>query len=211
MGKPDSKIKSDRKGLNVWKKLREAVSLLPFSFSEEDTDILNKQTIKMGKIQPLHSYITVWLERLNIKKPVVPKLMTEEERKLHMMLIDEEMQELLLALSRNDDLTELCDAYFDVLWVVTQAAMVNGININDIVRAGSMSNLSKFCSTSDEAYATVDAYGKGTHPDKQGVSIETYVDEQDGVFIVKRTKDNKVMKSINFSQPNFNFIVDRAK
>jgi len=201
----------NKKGLNVWKKIREVVYLPPFFFSKKNTNILNKQTIKMGKIQPLHSYITVWLERLNIKKPVTPQLMTDEQKKLNMMLIDEEMQELLLALSKNDDLTELCDAYFDVLWVVTQAAMINGININDIVCAGSMSNLSKFCSTSDEAYATVDAYLKGTHPDKMGISIETHVEENDGVFSVKRTKDNKTMKSINFKQPDFTFITDRAK
>jgi len=201
----------NKKGLNVWKKIREVVYLLPFFFSKKDADILNKQTIKMGKIQPLHSYITVWLERLNIKKPVTPQLMTDEQKKLNMMLIDEETQELLLALSKNNDLTELCDAYFDVLWVVTQAAMINGININDIVRAGSMSNLSKFCSTSDEAYATVDAYLKGTHPDKMGISIETHVEENDSVFSVKRTKDNKTMKSINFKQPDFTFITDRAK
>ena len=88
----------NKKGLNVWKKIREVVYLLPFFFSKKGTDILNKQTIKMGKIQPLHSYITVWLERLNIKKPVTPQLMTDEQKKLNMMLIDEEMQELLLAL-----------------------------------------------------------------------------------------------------------------
>ena len=80
-----------------------------------------------------------------------------------MMLIDEEVQELMIALSKNDDIVELCDAYFDVLWVVTQSAMMNGVNINDIVRAGAASNLSKFCDTHEEAIRTVTAYMNGTH------------------------------------------------
>jgi len=163
------------------------------------------------KVNPLHSYITVWLEKIGIKKPDKPYLMTPEQKKMNMMLIDEEVQELMIALSKNDDIVELCNAYFDVLWVVTQSAMMNGININDIVRAGAASNLSKFCDTHEEAIHTVRVYMNGTHPNKQGVFIETCVEEVNGSYIIKRTKDGKVMKSISFKEPDFNFIKNRMK
>jgi len=163
------------------------------------------------KVNPLHSYITVWLEKIGMKKPDKPCLMTPEQKKMNMMLIDEEVQELMIALSKNDDIVELCDAYFDVLWVVTQSAMMNGININDIVRAGAASNLSKFCDTHEEAIKTVTAYMDGTHPNKQGVFIETRIEKINDSYIIKRIKDNKVLKSISFKEPDFSFIENRMK
>ena len=135
------------------------------------------------KVNPLHSYITVWLEKIGMKKPDKPCLMTPEQKKMNMMLIDEEVQELMIALSKNDDIVELCDAYFDVLWVVTH----------------------------EEAIKTVTAYMDGTHPNKQGVFIETRIEEINDSYIIKRIKDNKVLKSISFKEPNFSFIEDRMK
>lgn len=163
------------------------------------------------KVNPLHSYITVWLEKIGMKKPDKPCFMTPEQKKMNMMLIDEEVQELMIALSKNDDIVELADAYFDVLWVVTQSAMMNGLNINDIVRAGSMSNLSKFCDTSEEAFKTVEAYLEGKHPNKLGQFIETYAQQVGDSYIIKRTKDDKVMKSISFKEPDFSFIEQRMR
>jgi hypothetical protein len=138
--------------------------------------------------------------------------MTREDADFNTMLIREEVNELLSALSTNNDLTELCDAYFDVLWVVTQSAMLNGLNINDLCRAGFYSNMSKFCNTYEEALDTVEAYAKGEHPAKYGTQIECRIDEnRDGSFTVKRASDSKILKSINFKEPDFSFIVQRAK
>jgi hypothetical protein len=33
------------------------------------------------KVNPLHSYITVWLEKIGMKKPDKPCLMTPEQKK----------------------------------------------------------------------------------------------------------------------------------
>ena len=135
------------------------------------------------KVNPLHSYITVWLEKIGMKKPDRPCFMTPEQKKMNMMLIDEEVQELMIALSKNDD----------------------------IVRAGAASNLSKFCDTHEEAIRTVTAYMNGTHPNKKGVFIETRIEEVNGSYVIKRTKDDKVMKSINFKEPDFSFIENRMQ
>lgn len=159
----------------------------------------------------MHSYIRVWMEKTGTDKPSTPRLMTREDADFNSMLIKEEVNELLSALKSNNDLAELCDAYFDTLWVVTQAAMLNGLNINDINRAGFFSNMSKFCKTYEEALDSTEAYIKGEHPAKMGTQVECYIDDnEDGSFTIKRTSDSKIMKSINFKEPDFSFILQRA-
>jgi NTP pyrophosphatase (non-canonical NTP hydrolase) len=61
------------------------------------------------------------------------------------------------------------------------------------------SNWTKFCKTEEEAYLTVEAYINGTHPNKLGEKINCYyVKVKDNLFIVKKSSDNKILKSINF-------------
>ncbi len=160
------------------------------------------------EILPMHSYITVWLQTIGQTKPSQPEFMDVDTKKFNMELIREEVNELLHAMEAND-FTEMCDGYFDALWVITQAAMFNGININDIIRAGFQSNMSKFCKSVEEAEETVDAYTNGTHPNKMGTCIPTYYEQVNDLYVVRRSSDNKVMKSINFREPDFSFILDR--
>ena len=66
------------------------------------------------------------------------------------------------------------------------------------------SNFSKYCKTFEEAQETVNAYANGTHPNKLGEIIETYIVSTkytEYPFVVKR-KDGKVLKSINFKDVN---------
>jgi hypothetical protein len=51
----------------------------------------------------------------------------------------------------------------------------------------------------------------GTHPNKQGVFIETRIEKINDSYIIKRIKDNKVLKSISFKEPDFSFIENRMK
>jgi len=108
-----------------------------------------------------------------------------------------------------NDLTEICDGIGDSLWTITQLAMMHGLNINDITRAVYMSNMSKFCKTRQEALDTVIAYELGKHPNKMGVHMATTFELVGELYVVKRTTDNKVMKSINFKEPDFSFIINR--
>jgi NTP pyrophosphatase (non-canonical NTP hydrolase) len=154
--------------------------------------------------------VMLWLDKLNVVKPSVPTFMSPTEKELHINLVQEEVTELLTAV-QNNDMKEICDGLADSLWVITQLGMLHGININEVVRECLNSNMSKFCSTEQEAIDTVEAYHNGTHPDKEGVSISVYYEQRGDKWIVLRLKDDKVMKSINFKQPDFSNIVDRMK
>lgn len=162
----------------------------------------------MSKKINIADAVMLWLDRLRIKKPSVPTFMNETEKKLHVNLVKEEVNELLTAVE-NNDMVEICDGIADSLWVITQLGMLHGININEVVRECLTSNLSKFCDTEDEAIATIKAYHEGTHPDKMGVSISVYYEQHGDKWIILRMKDDKVMKSINFKQPDFSHITNR--
>jgi hypothetical protein len=68
------------------------------------------------------------------------------------------------------------------------------------------SNYSKFCLTEKEALDTCEAYEKGEHPNKMGVKM-TDVDyrqvEGKSIYIVFSTENGKILKSINYEEPNF--------
>jgi NTP pyrophosphatase (non-canonical NTP hydrolase) len=157
---------------------------------------------------PLHSMVTVWLTTIGQQKPTQPEMMSDEVRDFNMKLINEEVTELLTAM-KNNDFTETCDGYFDALWVITQAAMLNGININELLFAGFNSNMSKFCKTVEEVEDTIVAYATGKHPSKMGVQIATHYEQVGDLYIIRRNSDNKVMKSINFKEPDFSAITSR--
>lgn len=162
----------------------------------------------MSKKINIVDMVTVWLDRLGIEKPSQPTFMSPTEKELHINLVQEEVAELLTAV-QNDDMTEICDGLFDSLWVITQIGMLHGININQVIHEGMKSNMSKFCTSEQEAIDTVEAYHNGVHPDKMGVSISVYYEQKGDKWIVYRLKDDKVMKSINFKQPDFSQITDK--
>jgi hypothetical protein len=154
---------------------------------------------------PLHSMVTVWLTTIGQQKPDQPQLMEAGLRDHYVNITKEEIDELYAGIKK-DDLTQICDDLFDSLWCITQLAMMHGININDLTRAGYISNMSKFCKTRQEALDTVIAYELGTHPNKMGIAIETVFEQVGELYVVRRKSDNKVMKSINFKEPDFSAI-----
>jgi phosphoribosyl-ATP pyrophosphohydrolase len=162
----------------------------------------------MSKKMNIVGAVMLWLDKLNVTKPSVPTFMSPTEKNLHINLVQEEVAELLTAV-QNNDMVEICDGVADSLWVITQLAMLHGINVNEVIRECLNSNMSKFCSTEQEAIDTIEAYHNGTHPNKEGVSISVYYEQRGDKWIVLRVKDDKVMKSINFKQPNFLHIIDR--
>jgi len=164
--------------------------------------------MKETKQIPMHSCVAMWLKTIGEEKPSQPQLMTGKQKELYTKITREETDELYSAIEA-DDLTEICDGLFDSLWCITQLAMMHGININDITRAGYISNMSKFCKTRQEAVDTVIAYELGKHPSKPGVVIDTVFEQVGDLYVVRRTSDNKVMKSINFKEPDFSFITKR--
>ena len=110
--------------------------------------------------------------------------------------IKEETDELAEAIE-NKDIVEVLDAICDLLYVaVGNATMVFGLK--DKLEAAyaevQASNMSKSCTTPEEAQATVEARSK-----EHGECFYRQVGDR---WVVYRASDYKVMKSINYFKPN---------
>jgi predicted HAD superfamily Cof-like phosphohydrolase len=140
-----------------------------------------------------------WRHTFGLPNRETPQVASEEEAKLAISLIDEELDELALATlddNYNPKLDQIADAIGDLYFVVTQAAMIHGLDPEMLIDRVYKSNMSKLCHTEQEAVDSVKAY-----TDKE---ISTYYTQlPDGKFIIKRTVDNKVLKGINFFEPDW--------
>lgn len=122
---------------------------------------------------------------------------------LSISLIDEELIELKQGCINNDK-EEIKDAIADLFVVLMNNAYYNNISIKEIEEMYNkvcISNKSKFCTSTVEASATVDAYKNGTHWDKLGTKIDCYYEKVGDYFIIKRN-DGKILKSINYKPVN---------
>lgn len=128
---------------------------------------------------------------------------TFQQRKLGLHLIEEENAELVRAVVI-DDKQEIIDACVDLFWVVTNNLVFNNISLEEFeeyAQKVSYSNWSKFCISEEDAINTVKAYAEGTHPDKPGHQIECYWKQVGKLYVIYRTEDNKIMKSIFYETP----------
>jgi hypothetical protein len=116
-----------------------------------------------------------------------------ERCNLRVSLLAEELDELKEAIAAND-IVEIADALCDLQYVLSGAVLEFGMGekfvelFNEVQR----SNMSKACSSLEEAENTVKFY-----QDKDGTEAE--IKEENGVWKVYRKSDNKVLKSINYS------------
>ncbi len=171
--------------------------------------------------------MNIYLEKvkefmLTFGQPVLdkPTSLTQDRQRLRIALIFEELKEYaessgeleyfnLLALNSQQefqenywdkdityvpivDQVEQLDALLDLQYVISGAIHEHGFG--EIFDAGfdevHNSNMSKACSTQDQIDRTFDFY------DKEDTAI--LFDEKDGKYIVKRLKDHKVLKNIDY-------------
>ncbi len=137
------------------------------------------------------------------KAPILetPQIPSFDRCKLRVSLIAEELKELEDAIKAND-IVEIADALCDIQYVLSGAVLEFGLGnkfvelFNEVQR----SNMSKACSSYDEAKETVKFYFE-----KDGTIAEIV---QDGdKFLVYRTSDNKVLKSVKYSPANLTSIL----
>ena len=131
----------------------------------------------------------------NNYEPTIPKEKKEWQFVYDFVL--EELEEYRQA-CENGDIVEILDALCDITYVsLGNGVMLHGLKdkIWPAYQEVQASNLSKSCSTEEEAVETVSVRSKEQnepcHYEKVG---ERYV--------VYRTRDRKVMKSINYFKPN---------
>lgn len=127
-------------------------------------------------------------------------LPTTKKQMLVHDLIEEERLELLEAQKTNNR-KEMLDAYVDLFWVVTNGLYYDGFTQEEfMVHANKVEsqNFSKYCKTEEEAMLSIQAYREGTHPNKMGELIEATYRKNGDYYIILRSSDFKILKSINY-------------
>jgi len=135
-----------------------------------------------------------------LDQPVIPDAKRCE---LRINLLQEELNELKDAIADND-LVEVADALADIQYVLSGAIHEFGLGnrFKALFDEVQRSNMSKICETREIAEATLKHY-------KDTKDTDGFIAEEDGHFLVYRTADNKVLKSINYSPADLKSIVEQ--
>ena len=147
---------------------------------------------------PFVSQVEEFNETFNKPNNYEPTIPEEKEWKFVYDFILEELEEYREA-CENGDIVEILDALCDIAYVsLGNGTMLHGLKdkIWPAYEEVQASNLSKACSTEEEAIQTVSQRSK-----EQGEACH-FEKLKEGRYIVYRTRDKKVMKSINYFRPN---------
>lgn len=146
----------------------------------------------MQKIDPLN--LVADFHR-TFKHPILsdPQIPSEDRSNLRVSLIAEELKELEEAIKAND-IVEVADALCDIQYVLSGAVLEFGLGdkFRTLFEEVQRSNMSKACTSEDEAIKTVEHY-------KTEKGTEAYYQEVEGKWLVYRKGDNKTLKSVNYS------------
>lgn len=125
-----------------------------------------------------------------LKEPGIP---SEDRCKLRVALIAEELKELEQAI-RDKDIVEVADALCDIQYVLSGAILEFGLGekFKELFEEVQRSNMSKACSTEEEARETVEHYRL-----KDGTIC--YYRQAGEKWLVYRKTDNKTIKSMGYS------------
>jgi hypothetical protein len=126
--------------------------------------------------------------------PVIP---SRKEWEFVYNFVLEELEEYKEA-CESGNIVGILDALCDITYVsLGNGAMLHGLKhkIIDAYAEVQASNMSKSCKTEEEAIQTVELRST-----QQGEPC--HYEEKDGYYVVYRTRDRKVMKSINYFQPD---------
>jgi predicted HAD superfamily Cof-like phosphohydrolase len=134
-----------------------------------------------------------------LEQPTIP---SKERCKLRISLLEEELEELKDAIEDND-IIEIADALADLQYVLSGAILEFGLGgkFKALFDEVQRSNMSKACSTIEEAEATRQYY-------KKERDTESVIKPKEGQFLVYREGDGKVLKSVNYSPADLASIVE---
>lgn len=160
---------------------------------------LFKIFIKVEKIDSLNQVAEF---HTTFKAPILetPQIPSKDRCDLRVSLLQEELNELKQAIADND-LIEIADALCDLQYVLSGAVLEFGLGEKfvDLFNEVQRSNMSKACSTEEEAIATVKNY------EEKGVAV--FYEKSGEKYNVYRKEDNKVLKSINYSPADLQFLL----
>lgn len=131
-----------------------------------------------------------------------PEIPDQNRCDLRISLIQEELNELQQAITDNN-IVEIADALCDIQYVLSGTVIEFGLSqkFEELFNEVQRSNMSKACNSIEEAIATISYYKK-----KDGT--ESIYKSVGNKWVVYRTSDNKVLKSINYSPANLKKIIE---
>lgn len=157
---------------------------------------------KVNEPQPLNSVAEF---HYTFHHPVVdsPAIPSEARCKLRVSLIAEELKELEEAIKDNN-IVEVADALCDIQYVLSGAILEFGLKdkFKELFDEVHRSNMSKACTTEDEAQKTIAHY-------KAKDNTDAYYKESDGKYLVFRNGDNKTLKSVNYSPADLKTLLEK--
>ena len=131
------------------------------------------------------------------KQPIAisPCIPPDERIAFRHNFIKEELLEMITA-SLNKDVVEMADGLCDVMYVLVGYILEVGVQDRflDLMNEVHRSNISKTCSSEREARLTIEM----VEPENGSCYYKRIGDK----YVVYRTSDSKVMKSISYSKPD---------
>lgn len=138
------------------------------------------------------------------KVPILdkPQIPSKERCQLRINLLQEELDELKKAI-KEDNLVEIADALCDLQYVLSGAVLEFGMGEKFVKMFDEVqrSNMSKACTSEEEAQLTEKKYNKK--------GVETFYEKSGDKFNVYRKSDDKVLKSINYSEVDLKSILEK--
>ena len=130
-----------------------------------------------------------------------PQIPSKERCELRVSLLQEELNELQQAIA-DKDIVEIADALCDLQYVLSGAVLEFGLGAKfvELFNEVQRSNMSKACSTQQEADETIEFYkekGQDAYSEVSGDKIN-----------VHRTSDNKVLKNKYYSPADLKTILE---
>jgi len=131
-----------------------------------------------------------------------PQIPSEQRCELRVSLLQEELDELAQSI-KDKDLVEIADALCDIQYVLSGAVLEFGLGDKfvDLFNEVQRSNMSKACSTEQEAQMTLEHY-------KQKDGTEGYYKQVGDKWVTYRNGDDKVLKSVGYSPANIKGMLD---
>lgn len=137
-----------------------------------------------------------------------PTIIDYQRLKTRIEWIKSELDELELAVA-NNDIAESADALADAVYFLNGTVVEMGLtDLFPAIQAEvQRSNMSKACTTLEIAEMTVQEYSsasKECHYEVKNITDE-FGDPQQ-IYVVLHNSDNKILKSINWSNPDLSFV-----
>ncbi len=122
----------------------------------------------------------------------VPTIPESSRSNLRINLLQEELDELKQAISDND-MTEIADALCDLQYVLSGAVLEFGLadKFSELFENVQHSNMSKACDDYETALKTQAYY-------KEEKDTDSFIVQKDEKYLVYRSSDKKVLKSIEY-------------